>query len=66
MKLSMGNILTIGSFILLLVLNHFQLKYKIVEIESMVKINAVQVKLYIKDEIKELKKELRINGYARN
>lgn len=66
MKLNLSNILTIVGFVLLGVVNHFQLKYKVVEIESMVKINAVEVKLYIKDEIKELKKELRINGYVRN
>lgn len=66
MKMNMSNVLTIIGFILLGVVNHYQLKFKVVEIESMVKVNAVQVKLYIKDEIKELKKELRINGYTRN
>ena len=57
--MSLSNYLTIGGFLLLGVVNHFQLKYKVIEIEAGLKISKVEMELHVSKEINKLAKDLK-------
>jgi len=59
MKPTLSNYLTIGGFIILGVVNHFQLKFKVVEIESSLKISKIEMELHVSKEITKLKEDLK-------
>ena len=62
MKVDFSNMVTIGGFIILGVVNHYQLKFKVVHLESKSKVDIAEIKLYIKDKLDDLKKELKVNN----
>ena len=64
MKLSLSNYLTILGFVILGVVNHFQLKFKVIELESALKVSTVEMKLHIVKEINKLKTELKKENIA--